>query len=270
MLSFLSNIFRTSFLSGEGQGRSSTVPQDQLASPPGLSDGTGKDAEEWRVDTAGPEVRELQKEIERLKGRAERDGVEIARLREERETLTRNCEHQGDQIVELKYRIEWARGRHREDAQMHAQLIQTMEAKLKRTEELLATRSAELSGVQAFLSTTDRLSEAEVLNIVRDLNENIYQVATTLSEEWEKLEPPQATIRADADPAPRFRVPALVQLVRNRGPMGVTFLSQSRLCSQVASMTSSWDHDQELAILKSIYERLSASGEHRTIYSSNS
>jgi len=270
MLSFLSNIFRTSFLSGEGQGRSSTVSQDQLASPPGLSDGTGKDAEEGRVDTAGPEVRELQKEIGCLKGQAERDGVEIARLREERETLIMNCKHGGDRIAELEHEVGWVRGRHQEDVQRQTQYIRAVEERLKRAEELLATRSAELSGVQAFLSTTDRLSEAEVLNIVRDLNENIYQVATTLSEEWEKLESPQATIRTDVDPAPRSRVPALVQLVHNRGPMGVTFLSQSRLCSQVASMTSSWDHDQELAILKSIYERLCASGEHRTIYSSNS
>ena len=41
---------------------------------------------------------------------------------------------------------------------------------------LLATRSAEPSGAQAPLSTTDRLSEVEVLSIVHDLNENIFQV----------------------------------------------------------------------------------------------
>ena len=269
MLNYLlSNISRIPFLSGKSG--SPTESQDQLAPPSGLSDGTGKDTEEGTADIARPEVRELQQEIEYLKGRVESDGVEIARLREERETLIMNCKHGGDRIAELEHEVGWVRGRHQEDVQKQIQYIRAVEERLKRAEELLATRSAELSGVQAFLSTTDRLSEAEVLNIVRDLNENIYQVAATLSEEWEKLESPQATIRTDADPTPRSRVPALVQLVRNRDPMGLIFLFQSCLCCQVVDMTSSWDHNQELAILKSIYERLSASGEYHTVYPSNS
>jgi hypothetical protein len=100
----------------------------------------------------------------------------------------------------------------------HLRRIQGLEERLKETEELLATRSAELSGAQTFLSTTDRLSEVEVLSIVRDLNENIFQVAVNLTEEWEKLDPPQATGQMDADPASGSHFRTLRPRPRPAGP----------------------------------------------------
>ncbi|KAF9652068.1 hypothetical protein BDM02DRAFT_3126675 [Thelephora ganbajun] len=96
------------------------------------------------------------------------------------------------------------------------QRTRAVEQRLKQTEELLATRSAELSEARTFLSTTDRLSEVEVLGIVRDLNEIIFQIAVTLTEEWEKLESSQAAGRMDIDPISRPHTPTLVQLARNR------------------------------------------------------
>jgi hypothetical protein len=104
-----------------------------------------------------------------------------------------------------------------------------------------------------------------VLGIVHDLNENIYQVAVNLTDEWEKLKPSQVTSRMDIDTVSRTRNSAFVQKVISRNPMGLTFLLQSCLCSQVAKVTSSWGHHQELAILESIYQRLSASGEHNIV-----
>ena len=69
----------------------------------------------------------------------------------------------------------------------NTQHARAMEQRLEEIDELSATRSAELSRAQTFLSTTDRLSEVEVLGIVQDLNENIYQVAVNWTDEWEKL-----------------------------------------------------------------------------------
>ena len=148
----------------------------------------------------------------------------------------------------------------------HTQHTRAMEQQLKKKkEELLATRSAESSRTQKFLPTTDWLSEMEVLNIARDINENIYQAVINLTEEWEKLGSSRATSRMHADPTSGPRIPALVWLVRNRDPTGLTFLLQSCLCSQVANITSSWGRHRELAILVSIYQRLSTSGECRIV-----
>jgi len=153
----------------------------------------------------------------------------------------------------------------RDSAASQAKRLRETEDKLKRTEELLAARSAELSGTQTFLSTKDRLSEAEVLDIVRDLNQNIYQVAVKLTEEWETLEP-RATSQRDANPNSRHsRTPALVRLVRNQDSGSLTFLLQSRLCYQAEHITSSRSRHRELATIQSVYGRLSASGEGRIV-----
>jgi len=220
------------------------------------STGSIKETEEG-VGSAGPGgVGRLRREMKDLKGLVERQGVDMGRLRRN-EQLMRECEHMANRIKELEYKV----GSYQEDAQRRNQHILAMEERLKRTEELLATRPAELTGTQAFLPTTDHLLEAEVFGIVRDLNETIYQVAVDLTEEWEKLESLRATTM-DFDPSPQPCAPVLVQLTRNRDSIGLTLLLQSCLCSQVVSMTSSWGH-QGLALLESIYQRLSISGEHR-------
>ena len=145
-----------------------------------------------------------------------------------------------------------------------ANKIRELKKRLKEAEGLLDVRSEELAGIQTFLSTKDRLSEEEVLGIVKNLNQNIYQVAVRLTEEWEKLELPQATTHTE-EPTSQPHVPTLLRLVRNRNSDGLIFQLQSCLCSQVVSMTSSWGERQELAILDFIYERLSASGEYRIV-----
>lgn len=240
----------------------SNESQDRLALPPGSETSRRDVGDAGTVDTArSEELTRLRKEVETLTGQVERQGVDIVRLKEEEERLTKVCKQREDQIAELQRQVEQTRAAYQEDLRKRTQHIRATEERLKLTEELLATRSAELSGAHAFLSTTDDLSETEVLGIIRDLNENIYQVAVNLTEEWEKFESPQVTTQTDIDPTSE-PLPALVQLVRNRNPMGLNFLLQSCLCSQVVMMTSSWGRHKELAMLEPVYERLSASGEH--------
>ena len=152
-------------------------------------------------------------------------------------------------------------GEHQKALEGQTRQTRVAEERLKQTKDLLGTKSAELSVVRAFLSATDRLSEVEVLSIVRDLNENIYQVAVNLTDEWEKSRS-QDTSRMDVDPSSQPWAPSLVKRVVDRDPAGLTFLLQACLCSQVVELTSSWGHHQELSILESIYKRLSASGKH--------
>ena len=246
----------------------SKMPQDSYALAPKLSPRPGEEREEREYVTIRPTTEVLDFDGSRMMQGGEGSKIVVPGAEEwdlERPTVGPGGEERMEerepeaQVEELEPEIGEMCNSY-EDVRRRTQRIRAKEELLKQTEKLLATRSAELSGVHAFLSTTDRLSEVEVLGIVHDLNENIYQVAVNLTDEWEKFESSQATDRMDIDPASRSHNSTAVQKVLSRNPGGLTFLLQSCLCSQVAKMTSSWGHHQELAILESIYQRLSASG----------
>ena len=135
-------------------------------------------------------MRRRRKEVGDLRGLVDRKRAKVAVLRGEREKLVRMCKHRDDQIYNLKHEIAEVHGSYQGVMEGQIQQSRVMQARLKQTEELLETRSAELSGAHAFLSTADRLSEIDMSNAVHDLN---YQVAVGLAEEWEKLDPEQAT-----------------------------------------------------------------------------
>jgi len=78
-----------------------------------------------------------------------------------------------DRIVKLEQDIAELRREYQKALEEQTQQTRAAEEHLKQTKDLLATKSAELSGARTFLSATRRLSEVEVLSIVRDLNENI-------------------------------------------------------------------------------------------------
>ena len=221
---------------------------------------------ERRGDTAmTEEVGILRREIDKYKSKMLRLEKEGETLRREEQEWRAKCKRREDRIAKLKHEIAEMRGSWQETMEAQARRAQAMQEQLKQTEELLEARTAELSGAQTFLSTADRLSEMEVLSIVRDLNENIFQVAVSLTEEWEKLESSQATGRIELDLTSQPRVPVLVQLARSRDLTSLTFLLQSCLCYHAANMSSSWANNPELGVLKSVYKHLSASGKHHII-----
>ena len=203
---------------------------------------------------------------ERQKAKIDAQRDEIIRLRSWKEKYAKKYREAKERIIELEHDIGEVSEAHQDTLEKQDQRIQSLADRLAQTEELLATRSAELAGAQYFLSTTDRLSEADVLGIVREVNENIFQVAANLTEEWEKLGSSRSrtfTItQEDFDASSRFYGPVLIHSALDRNPAGVTFLVQSCLCNIVAQITSRWRHDQELTMLGSVYQRLSASGEH--------
>ena len=208
------------------------------------------------------EVRRLRREVDKYSGEMLRFEGEEAKLKREVEKWRGKCKRRDDRIAKLERDIAEMHSSRQEAAEAQALQARPMEERLRQTEKLLEARTAELSGAQTFLSTADRLSEMEVLSIVRDLNENIYQVAVSLTEGWEKLESSQATGRIEIDPTSQPRVLVLVQLARNRDLTGLTFLLQSCLCYHAVDMTSGWVRNRELGVLKSVYQRLSASGKY--------
>ena len=160
---------------------SSTVSQDRLISIPRPS--RELERKERKEDIVrAEEVGRLRRDVGDLRGQIGRQDADIVRLRGQRDELMGRCKRRDDQIGNLKQEIAKMRGSHQEA--MEAQIRQTraVQEQLKQAEELSEARSAELPGAHAFLSTADRLSEMEVLSIVRDLNESIYQVAVGLTE----------------------------------------------------------------------------------------
>ena len=245
----------------DSEDESPPVSQDRHASTPG----SPVEPEKEIGDTATTETEKVgrfRREVEHLNGLFDEGRVGMVMLEREGGKLIQKCRRREDQIVELKRKITEMHVSYWEAEETQARKTRAMQTQLKQTEELLEARSAELSAAQAFLSTADHLSEMEVLSIVRDLNENIYQVAVGLVEEWEKLDPSQTTTRMDVDPTSRPDVPTLVRLTRGRDATGLTFLLQTWLCFLAADMTSNWGRHQESATLRSIYKRLAASGEH--------
>jgi len=198
--------------------------------PPGLEEvgvveSEGAKEGRWRTDDLA----------ERQKAKIDAQRDEIIRLRNLMEKYAKKYREAKERIVELEHDIGKVSDVHQETLEKQNQRIQSLVDRLAQTEELLATRSAELAGAQYFLSTTDRLSEADVLGIVREVNENIFQVAANLTEEWEKLGSSRSSkftiTQEDLDASPRFYGPVLIRSTLDRNPASVTSLVQSCLCN---------------------------------------
>ena len=192
--------------------------------------------------------------------------AEISRLSSWKERYARKYRLAKERIADLDQQLEERSRAHNQAVAKRDQRIQKLEGELARTNELLAARSKELSAAQPFLSTTDRKSEADVLGIVRSLNENIFQIAANLTEEWEKLRSSRRDrfepSKEDMNTLSQSLGSALVYKARYRIPVGLTFLIQTCLCDFATCITSSWTNNKELSILGSVYQHLSASGEY--------
>ena len=134
------------------------------------------------------EVERSRREIREQKGLVANQKADILRLEEK---LVGECRYRDNRIAKLEQENAKLRGSLQE-MEAQARQARSMQEQLKQTRELLGAMATQLSEAQTLLSTEDRLSEMEVLGIVRDLNENIYQVTIILTGEWEKLEPSQA------------------------------------------------------------------------------
>lgn len=187
--------------------------------------------------------------------------AEISKLKGSKERYAKAYRTAKERITELEHEIEERSRAYQEALEKQNRHIRAMEDQLRRTKELSVAESARAKSI---LSPPGRASEAEVFGIVRDLNENVFQVAANLTEEWEKFSSSRTdrfTItEEDIDTFSQSCGPALVHHALNRKPAAVTFLVQSRLCELAAQITSNWRHNQELKILRSVYQLLSPSG----------
>ena len=230
-------------------------------SPPPVAEGSVLEPEEVDVRRRGTEGLAA-----RLKAQIDAHKAEIFHLKNWKELYTRKYRAAKERIAELEHTAEETSRTHKEVLAKQDRHIKAMADELAQTKELLAVRSTELAGAQSFLSTKDRISESEVLDIVRDLNENIFQVAANLTEEWEKLRSVKPRRRYDhritqehLDSYSQSYGPSLIGLANRRKPPAVTYLVQMCLCDSATEIASSW-HDKDSRVLRSVYQHLSASG----------
>jgi hypothetical protein len=194
--------------------------------------------------------------------------AEISMLSNLKERYQRKHRAAKERIAELEHRLGEDSRTYKRVVEERDQRIKTLEVELTRTKELLAARivTPERSRAQP---STDRLSETEVLGIVRDLNENIFQVAANLTEEWEAFKSSRSdSITPTKDDANSFSQsygPTLINQVLDQKPTAVTFLVQSFLCELATQITSSWLQNEELRILRSVYQNLPPTGKNTSV-----
>ena len=211
--------------------------------------------------------------VERQKAIIDAQTAEILNLRSSKEKYVRWYRTTKDRISELEKEIEAVSRTHEETLEKQNRLIHEMGDRLRRTRGLSTTELTEDTRGESSLSPPDRVSEVEALAIVHDLNENVFQVAANLTEEWEELSSSPSdrfAITGDyVDALSNLYAPALVQQVLDRNPAAVTFLVQSSLCGLVAQITSNWRRNQEVKLLRSVCHLLSLSGKHCELYTAS-
>lgn len=192
--------------------------------------------------------------------------AEILRLRASKERYAEGYRATKERIVELEDWIEEFSRTHKETLEKQDQRIRAMEDQLRRTEEL-STKSTKYTEAKPFLSPSNRIAEAEVLGIVHDLNENVFQLAANLTDELEQFSSSRAggftVTEEDINNLSQSYGFTLVQQALDGNPAAVTFLIQSSLCELATQITSSWRRNQELKILRSVCQLLSPSGKHK-------
>ena len=206
--------------------------------------------------------------VERQKAELDAQSAQILELKASKERYVKGYRTAKGRIDLLRDKIEEISRARRETSETLDQRVRTLEGELKHTKALLAMKSTDLSALEPFFRLTDGVAEDEVLFIVRDLNEHIFQVAANLTDGWEKLRS-QSSYRKtitdeEVEAFSQSYGPVLVQKVHRRSPTAVTYLIQSCFCDLVTQLTSSWRHDKELSVLASVYKRLSATGKHRS------
>lgn len=204
--------------------------------------------------------------MERQKAIIDAQTAEISRLRVSKERYEEAYEAAKERIAGLEGQIEELTTTHKVALEQQNRRIEAVEDQLRRTKESPATKPTEHTRSKSLLSSPNRVSEAEVLGVVHDLNEHVFQVAAGLTEEWEEFSSSRTdrftVTKEDVDVLSWSYGPSLVNYLLDRNPAAVTFVVQSCLCELATQITSTWRHNQELKALRSAHKLLSPSGEH--------
>jgi hypothetical protein len=195
-----------------------------------------------------------------------------AALQKERalvEQLTGDVDTLEDKLDRALQRLRRCKGAYDQTLVNHEISLSEKEAELKQVRkekdekvELLKIRSSELTATQKFLSKADSVSEAEVLQIVNDLNEQIMQTATSLAEVSETPSPRQSWVVPDALVFVGVtHGQLLAHKLKGNNPELLQVALQIGIIRVVRQISVAWDWYNDLSVLDKVYARIYAAGE---------
>ncbi|KAK2464375.1 hypothetical protein APHAL10511_003522 [Amanita phalloides] len=152
--------------------------------------------------------------------------------------------------------------------------LDVVREKYEQTQELLQTRTAELKAAQTFLTTADKLSNVDVVNMIDKLNADMLQVSALVADAFtfepknesdletiESAQVEEAIDRATETVGPRM-VQLLMSSEHNEDPILVQIAFQGGMCAYVHWIISSWyfadpetDNDNE-RVLWDVYHHM--------------
>ena len=161
-----------------------------------------------------------------------------------------------------------------ERARQNRRELDAMRVKYEQSQELLQTRTAELKAAQAFLTTADKLSNVDVVNLVDALNAEILQISAMVADAFtfgpknggeavdsEPEEVEEALARATETVGPRM-VQLLMSSEHHEDPILVQIAFQGGLCAYVQWIVSSWyfESPDNEELLRNVYNHVRDSG----------
>lgn len=200
---------------------------------------------------------------------------EAARLKTDVQDLQRAISMKNDENASLREGVKSSNNlQHtlrmmRDTAEDNARQLTALRTAFADQEKLLNTRSAELRQAQAYLSTADRISHADVLGMVERLNADIYQLAASIADAFQYDSPSVASsqLTAPVSGTERFVAQAVIELLgimsRNSDSSFVQLALQTMLMNVAAYVVESWDVHSDATqneLLTRIYEAVLQNG----------
>ncbi|KAH9924774.1 uncharacterized protein B0H18DRAFT_1011140, partial [Fomitopsis serialis] len=150
-----------------------------------------------------------------------------------------------------------------DNAKKREEILVKENAQLK---ALLETRRQELQDAQRFMRTVDTFAESEVVQEVRSLNTEIFNLARSIADQATPNQDQHTVLGAEDDVIRALGHPFLAVL-KSTDTRGDTILveiaTQVAVTNFLARIISTWTNDSESDnVLTSVYERIRKSGKH--------
>lgn len=218
-----------------------------------------------QLEECRQDILDLQDEVSAMKEKLGIERSNVERLEKINQELRSNRRDHAEHMDRLKHRFEMELVSKDQFASERDREIEVLKRENADKAKLMEVRTLELRTAQAFLSTSDSMSEEEVVQTVKDLNSDIFQAAVTFAEDMmtgEKGAPRRSAFDYVAD-RHGTSFANMVQEVQ-RHPDGHELLQsaiQAVIAGDVARIIRSWGLPLENVAVVEVYDNICSFGE---------